>query len=45
VPRRLWFVDEVKRSPAGKPDYRWAREQTEVRPADDVHAKHVGAGT
>jgi acyl-CoA synthetase (AMP-forming)/AMP-acid ligase II len=45
VPRSLWFVDEVKRSPAGKPDYRWAREQTEVRPADDVHAKHVGAGT
>jgi acyl-CoA synthetase (AMP-forming)/AMP-acid ligase II len=45
VPRSLWFVDEVKRSPAGKPDYRWAREQTEVRPADDMHAKHVGAGT
>jgi acyl-CoA synthetase (AMP-forming)/AMP-acid ligase II len=45
VPRSLWFVDEVKRSPAGKPDYRWAKEQTEARPADDVHAKHVGAGT
>ncbi|MCW2689982.1 MAG: fadD19 1 [Mycobacterium sp.] len=44
VPRSLWLVDEVKRSPAGKPDYRWAKEQTEVRPADDVHAKHVGAG-
>jgi 3-oxocholest-4-en-26-oate---CoA ligase len=42
VPRSLWFVDEVKRSPAGKPDYRWAKEQTEARPADDVHAKHVG---
>ena len=25
VPRSLWLVDEVKRSPAGKPDYRWAR--------------------
>ena len=35
-------VDEVKRSPAGKPDYRWAKDQTEERPADDVHAKHVG---
>jgi acyl-CoA synthetase (AMP-forming)/AMP-acid ligase II len=45
VPRSLWLVDEVKRSPAGKPDYRWAKEQTEARPADDVHAKHVGAGT
>jgi acyl-CoA synthetase (AMP-forming)/AMP-acid ligase II len=44
VPRSLWLVDEVKRSPAGKPDYRWAKEQTESRPADDVHANHVGAG-
>jgi 3-oxocholest-4-en-26-oate---CoA ligase len=45
VPRSLWLVDEVKRSPAGKPDYRWAKEQTELRPADDVHAKHVGVKT
>jgi acyl-CoA synthetase (AMP-forming)/AMP-acid ligase II len=45
VPRSLWFVDEVKRSPAGKPDYRWAKDQTEERPADDVHASHVVAGT
>ncbi|SOJ57472.1 Long-chain-fatty-acid--CoA/3-oxocholest-4-en-26-oate--CoA ligase [Mycobacterium simulans] len=44
VPRSLWFVDEVKRSPAGKPDYRWAKEQTEARPADDVHASHVTTG-
>ncbi|WP_059016678.1 acyl-CoA synthetase [Mycobacterium sp. M26] len=43
VPRSLWLVDAVKRSPAGKPDYKWAKEQTELRPADDVHAKHVGA--
>src|SRR5699024_1343353 len=43
VPRSLWFVDEVNRSPAGKPDYRWAKEQTEARPADEVHAKHVTA--
>ena len=42
VPRSLWLVDEVKRSPAGKPDYKWAKEQTEQRPADDVHAKHAG---
>ena len=43
VPRRLWLVDEVKRSPAGKPDYRWAKDTTEQRAADDVHAKHAGA--
>lgn len=43
VPRSLWFVDEVKRSPAGKPDYRWAKEQTELRPADDVRAAPVTA--
>jgi len=44
VPRSLWLVDEVKRSPAGKPDYRWAKEQTEARPADEVHASHVTTG-
>ena len=43
VPRSLWLVDEVKRSPAGKPDYRWAKDQTEARPADDVHAAHATA--
>lgn len=43
VPRALWYVDEVKRSPAGKPDYRWAKEQTEARPADERHANHVSA--
>ncbi|PXX66971.1 acyl-CoA synthetase (AMP-forming)/AMP-acid ligase II [Nocardia tenerifensis] len=40
LPRSLWFVDEIKRSPAGKPDYRWAKSQTEERPADE----HVEAG-
>ena len=39
VPRSLWLVDEVKRSPAGKPDYRWAREQTEQRPPDEAKAR------
>ncbi len=43
VPRSLWIVDEIKRSPAGKPDYKWAKEQTEQRPADEVHAKHSGS--
>ncbi|WP_028935392.1 acyl-CoA synthetase [Pseudonocardia spinosispora] len=26
VPRSLWLVDEVGRTPSGKPDYRWAVE-------------------
>jgi len=41
VPRSLWLVDEIKRSPAGKPDYKWAKEQTTARPADEVHTKHA----
>lgn len=40
-PRSLWFVDEIKRSPAGKPDYRWAKEQTTARPADE-HSEAAG---
>ncbi|MEE2058886.1 acyl-CoA synthetase [Rhodococcus artemisiae] len=43
VPRSIWFVDEVKRSPAGKPDYRWAKEQTETRPADDIYSNGTAA--
>lgn len=43
VPRSLWLVDAVKRSPAGKPDYKWAKEQTEQGPADEVHTKHSTA--
>lgn len=35
-PRSLWFVEEIKRSPAGKPDYRWAQEQTQARSADET---------
>ncbi|MGV9713080.1 acyl-CoA synthetase [Gordonia sp. NPDC003424] len=37
-PRSVWFVDEIKRSPAGKPDYRWGVAVTEERPADESHA-------
>lgn len=43
VPRSLWLVDSVKRSPAGKPDYRWAKDITEERSADEVHAKSAAA--
>ncbi|MEV2225271.1 acyl-CoA synthetase [Nocardia vinacea] len=35
LPRSVWFVDQIKRNPAGKPDYRWAKAQTEERPADE----------
>ncbi|WP_433762505.1 acyl-CoA synthetase [Nocardia sp. CA-135398] len=38
LPRSVWFVDQIKRNPAGKPDYRWAKAQTEERPADE-HAE------
>jgi 3-oxocholest-4-en-26-oate---CoA ligase len=43
VPHKIWWVDEIQRTPAGKPDYRWAKDTTEERPADEVHANHVGA--
>jgi acyl-CoA synthetase (AMP-forming)/AMP-acid ligase II len=43
VPRKVWWVDGIQRTPAGKPDYRWAKDITEERPADDAHANHVGA--
>jgi len=43
VPRSLWIVDEVKRSPSGKPDYRWAIEYAKTHEA----AEHtsITAGT
>jgi acyl-CoA synthetase (AMP-forming)/AMP-acid ligase II len=44
VPRKIWWVDEIQRTPAGKPDYRWAKEQTEAREPDEVHSSHAGAG-
>ena len=35
-PRSVWFVEEIKRSPAGKPDYRWGAGITQERPADEA---------
>jgi 3-oxocholest-4-en-26-oate---CoA ligase len=29
VPRSLWLVDEISRTPSGKPDYQWARKYAE----------------
>ncbi|MBF6173079.1 acyl-CoA synthetase [Nocardia blacklockiae] len=34
-PRSIWYVDEIKRSPAGKPDYKWAHAHAESRAADE----------
>ena len=45
VPRKVWWVDEIHRTPAGKPDYRWAKDTTEERPADDAHASYVGSAS
>ncbi|KUI05887.1 acyl-CoA synthetase [Mycobacterium sp. IS-3022] len=45
VPRKVWWVDEIHRTPAGKPDYRWAKDITEERAADDAHANHVGTAS
>ena len=33
VPRTIVFVDEVKRTPAGKADYRWAKQTAEAQSA------------
>ena len=33
VPRSVWVVDTIERSPSGKPDYGWARRYAEDRPA------------
>jgi 3-oxocholest-4-en-26-oate---CoA ligase len=43
VPRSLWIVDEVKRSPSGKPDYRWALAHAESHEVTEQSA--VTAGT
>ncbi len=34
--RAVWFVDEIKRSPPGKPDYRWGAEHTAAHDADET---------
>ena len=34
APRAICLVEEVVRSPAGKPDYKWARAQAQDRHTD-----------
>ncbi|WP_405488065.1 acyl-CoA synthetase [Nocardia sp. NBC_00511] len=37
LPRRIWVVDTVARTPSGKPDYRWAKAHAEaVAPDHEV---------
>jgi acyl-CoA synthetase (AMP-forming)/AMP-acid ligase II len=43
VPRSLWLVNEIKRSPSGKPDYRWALAYAKEHEATEQSA--VTAGT
>ena len=33
IPRSVFLTDRVQRSPAGKADYRWAKEYAATRPA------------
>lgn len=37
VPRSIWLVESIGRSPAGKPDYGWARRYAASQPA---HLEH-----
>ena len=36
IPRRLWEVDQVRRSPSGKPDYRWAQDHADRHRPDST---------
>lgn len=38
VPRSLWLVDTIGRTPSGKPDYRWAQRHAVDHPAASVTA-------
>ena len=42
---RGWLVDEIHRTPAGKPDYRWAKDTTEERPPTTRTPNTLGAPT
>jgi acyl-CoA synthetase (AMP-forming)/AMP-acid ligase II len=33
VPRRIWVVDGIQRTAAGKADYRWAQQYAATHPA------------
>jgi 3-oxocholest-4-en-26-oate---CoA ligase len=41
VPRSVWLVEQISRTPAGKADYRWARSYADEQMAA---AQGVAAG-
>ena len=45
VPRSVWLVDHIGRTPAGKADYTWARKYAEERMAAASPAGEPAAGT
>lgn len=45
VPRSLWTVDEVTRSPSGKPDYTWAKRHIQEHGPDEVLDRARTTGT
>jgi 3-oxocholest-4-en-26-oate---CoA ligase len=45
LPRSVWVVDVIRRSPAGKPDYPWARKVTQtVAPTESRGQFNMRAG-
>ena len=45
APRQVVFVDEVRRSPSGKADYRWARAAVATGPADHARSGALDGAT
>jgi len=44
VPRSVWIVEQIGRTPAGKADYRWARQYAEKQLADAQSDPGTGTG-
>ncbi len=45
LPRRIYYVGSIKRSPSGKADYRWAREEAQLLYFADLRASAEGPHT
>jgi acyl-CoA synthetase (AMP-forming)/AMP-acid ligase II len=45
LPRSVWIVDEIRRSPAGKPDYPWARRVTQTIAPTQSRGQFVSGGS
>jgi len=45
VPRSVWLVDQIGRTPAGKADYRWAHRYTQEHPAAGAATGQRAAAT